>query len=239
MTSYIRLLLIIFAAINFFNLSAKETYCYKLTVSSDPSIKTGGVQFISFIGDQCYESSYNGIKIHEGKLNKNSYLSSSNKIVYTGKCFCGSGAKFEFSPDKTSLTVISKVGHYFRFIKIFPPKGIKTCDYVMDDETSPNSNHYDGYGAGTNHAPAYNSSSESYHNNSSYQTNRHTSQTAPRKCAYCNGTGRIEKNDNAPASFGNDRPKQKCTECGKWYDPDVFTHYHQQCRHCDGTGYVK
>lgn len=56
------------------------------------------------------------------------------------------------------------------------------------------------------------------------------------KCPYCNGTGRIERNDNAPASFGLSKANKKCNECGKIYDPTVFNHYHVQCGHCGGTG---
>lgn len=59
------------------------------------------------------------------------------------------------------------------------------------------------------------------------------------KCAYCNGTGRIERNDNAPASFGQSKAKKKCNECGKIYDPTIFNHYHVQCGHCGGTGNTK
>lgn len=59
------------------------------------------------------------------------------------------------------------------------------------------------------------------------------------KCAYCNGTGRIERNDNAPASFGQSKANKKCNECGKIYDPTVFNHYHVQCGHCGGTGNAK
>lgn len=55
-------------------------------------------------------------------------------------------------------------------------------------------------------------------------------------CSYCNGAGVVEKNDNAPSTFGNRKPKQQCKECGKWYDPNLFIHYHQICRHCNGTG---
>lgn len=89
----------------------------------------------------------------------------------------------------------------------------------------------------------YNNSSPNYNNNGSsgsYNSSSTSPQTSgKRKCAYCNGTGTIEKNDNAPASFGQNRSRQKCQTCGKWYDPTVFTHYHQQCRHCGGTGYAK
>jgi len=51
--------------------------------------------------------------------------------------------------------------------------------------------------------------------------------------------GSIEKNDNASANFGIGRPKQRCNECGKLYDPNVFNHYHVNCRHCGGTGFAR
>lgn len=88
----------------------------------------------------------------------------------------------------------------------------------------------------------YNNSSSTTYNNSSSSNNSGNTNTQPSrqfKCAYCNGTGTIEKNDNAPASFGQSKPRQQCPTCGKWYDPNVFVHYHQQCRHCGGTGYAK
>ena len=79
------------------------------------------------------------------------------------------------------------------------------------------------------------------YNNASSGTGRSSSTQPVRKfkCAYCNGKGRIERNDNAPASFGQSKAKKKCNECGKVYDPTVFNHYHVQCGHCGGTGNTK
>ena len=56
------------------------------------------------------------------------------------------------------------------------------------------------------------------------------------RCTWCNGTGKVVKNDNAPANFGISKPKQRCPECGEIYDPNVRNHYHQTCSHCHGTG---
>ena len=84
-------------------------------------------------------------------------------------------------------------------------------------------------------------SSNNYYNNGGSSTNGHSNSQSARKfkCAYCNGSGRIERNDNAPASFGQSRANKKCNECGKIYDPTVFNHYHVQCGHCGGTGNAK
>lgn len=83
--------------------------------------------------------------------------------------------------------------------------------------------------------PNTSSQNSDNYNNDNYKTQP----TRQFKCAYCNGAGRIERNDNAPASFGQTRAKKKCTECGKIYDPTVFNHYHIQCGHCGGTGNAK
>ena len=75
---------------------------------------------------------------------------------------------------------------------------------------------------------------------SSYSSNNSNTQSSSKyKCAYCNGTGQVVKNDPAPPSFGIDQPKKTCPTCGNWYDPTVSVHYHQKCIHCGGTGYPK
>lgn len=109
----------------------------------------------------------------------------------------------------------------------YSPYGFDTFVYPMsmNGDPTPHNNSQSNY---------YNSSSSS--SSGSYNSSKQTSRRS--KCAYCNN-GMIEKNDNAPATYGTSRPKKKCPTCGKWYDPNVFNHYHQQCRHCGGTGYAK
>ena len=88
----------------------------------------------------------------------------------------------------------------------------------------------------------HNVSQSNYTNNSSSgnsnSTNSSTQSTTKFKCAYCKD-GWIEKNDNASATYGINKPKKKCTICGIWYDPNVRIHYHVQCSHCGGSGYAK
>ncbi len=115
------------------------------------------------------------------------------------------------------------------------PYGLDTFVYPMSMNGDPTP-HNDSYNN------SYNNSQSNYHNSSSSSSSgSHNSSTQPSrkyKCAYCNN-GMIEKNDPAPPSFGIDQPKKKCPTCGKWYDPTVSVHYHQQCHHCGGTGYAK
>lgn len=115
------------------------------------------------------------------------------------------------------------------------PYGLDTFVYPMSMNGDPTP-HNDSYNN------SYNNSQSNYHNSSSSSSSgSQSSSTQPSrkyKCAYCNN-GMIEKNDPAPPSFGIDQPKKKCPTCGKWYDPTVSVHYHQQCHHCGGTGYAK
>ncbi len=242
MTSYVNkriiplVVLIIFSACI---VNAKETLCYKSIESSDPNIKVGAIQFISFIGDQCYESDVNGTSVKNGIMQKNGYQSSRNIAVYNGTCFCGSGAKFEFNVDKSVLTVTSKNKRVYKFKKIPKPQGVTTCSIIRKhNDNGDGGNPY--YYVDNGNSPTYYPNAGSSNNNSNNNnTNTKNYIQTSRKCAYCNGTGQITKNDNAPANFGIDKPRQRCSTCGEWYNPNVFNHYHIRCSHCRGTGSAK
>lgn len=220
--------------------NGKETICYRLIESSDPAVKIGSIQFISFIGDQCYESDINGISVKNGIMRKNEYQSNRNNTVYNGACFCGSEAKFGISADKSSLMVTSKNGKKFLFKRTAPPRGIDTCSLIREQSERINE-------AAECNSHLYNNSINSNEGNHSQSDNCASNKTpnsnnqiqSKRKCAFCNGKGSITKNDNAPANFGIDKPRKQCPTCGEWYNPNVFVHYHQNCSHCGGTGYAR
>lgn len=57
------------------------------------------------------------------------------------------------------------------------------------------------------------------------------------KCPWCNGTGRIAKNDHVPQYGMNSYDKYvKCPECGTTYNAVYTNHYHLNCGKCGGTG---
>lgn len=230
-------------AFSFLCASGKETICYKLINSSDSSIKTGAIQFISFIGDQCYESDFNGISVKNGILNKNRYQSNNLKTVYNGSCFCGENAKFEFNSNKQILYVRSKNGNHYEFQKAEKPKNVTTCSLIRinNDPMSPEPN-IDGnliHNYCTTISSNNNSSNSSNNSSNDNREDSYDKIPSKRRCNYCNGSGQIVKNDNASATFGIDRPKKQCPTCGLWYDPGAFFHYHQKCYHCNGTGIAK
>jgi len=239
MTSYVsRILVLSVMCFCSFSSFGKETCCYKLIETSDSNVKVGAFQFISFIGDQCYESNSNGVSVKNGTLNRNSYKSSNGTIVYDGACFCGSGASFEFKNNKSELTVTSATKKTYRFRKTSKPQGVETCSLIRSHSANGTYTDYDYGGNFINNTVSsdYNNSNNS-NNSQSSNYNSHSSQK--HRCVYCNGTGQMTKNDNAPANFGNDRPRTQCSTCGEWYDPDVFIHYHIRCRHCGGSGFAK
>lgn len=232
-----RIIVSIFSLFFSFFAFGKEINCYILISSTDQDVKMGAIQFISFIGDQCYESDANGVSVKNGTLHKNVYKSSQNIVVYTGTCFCGSGASFEFIEDKNVLIVKSKIRKTYKFKKIEKPNGVFTCSLLRTHNDNENS--YDFVNNGCNYPNSSNSTTD-YNTNSPNNSQKSNSSTTPkRRCVYCNGTGLITKNENAPTNFGIDRPRKQCSTCGEWYDPDVFNHFHIRCRHCSGTGYAK
>lgn len=217
---------------------------YKLTKIEDygkvESRCTGG-QFIKINKNVCFDSDVHGNSVGNGKLYRD-VKNSSSHIIYIGNSFHGN-SKYIFSQDYKSLIV--EITPKFRYIYRLatPPTDVTTCTLIKSGNNgSPNpvANPYpiqNGYNNGYNVNQSGSSNSNANSNSSSNSNTNNSTQKF--KCAYCNGTGMIEKNDNAPASFGQNRPRQQCPTCGKWYDPTVFTHYHQQCRHCGGTGYAK
>lgn len=57
------------------------------------------------------------------------------------------------------------------------------------------------------------------------------------RCPWCNGTGRITKNDHVPQyGLSNYNIEVKCNECGTTFNKTYTNHYHLNCGHCGGTG---
>ena len=75
----------------------------------------------------------------------------------------------------------------------------------------------------------------SYRNNTNSKTNNNYSS----RCSWCNGTGRITKNDHV-TQYGLNKVTVdvKCTECGITYCSTYTNHYHLNCGKCGGTGKV-
>lgn len=76
--------------------------------------------------------------------------------------------------------------------------------------------------------------------NNQLTENNNTTQLNKQKCYFCNGTGRIAKNDRVPQYTSNDYVvKTRCEECGLEYYSTYTNHYHLTCGQCGGSGYMR
>lgn len=96
-----------------------------------------------------------------------------------------------------------------------------------------NTSNYSNYSSGSGN---YNNASSSSSNNSNS-----SSQTSiqRRKCSFCNnGREMIERSINVYTN-GIKVNQKSCSECGRTYDANQWAHFHQQCSHCRGKGYIE
>ena len=220
------------------SVSAQNVYYYKLTKSKIDGIVSSNVsggQFICIYDGVCFDCDINGNGIGNGQLNKKS---EGEFVVYFGDSYYGNSSYYKFDKTFSKLNVISSNGEIYAYVKTTPPKGVTTSTLIKK--------HYNGGNghSSSNYDPIIdieqsNNLTNTNSDNNSQNGNRPSNNPQKRKCVYCNGTGQITKNDDAPANFGTERPRQRCSTCGEWYNPNVFTHYHIRCRHCGGTGFSK
>lgn len=237
-------LMFVISALSVIIADAQNTEYYKLYKIEEHGktiSKCDGGQFIKISKNICYDVDSDGNDVGNGKLYREVNNNTINNI-YLGDSYHGK-ARYIFSTDYSNL-IVEINPHYKYFYRKSPiHQGVFTCSLIKRNSINGSSNSVD-----VNINAQWNSNQGiSNSNNNNFQrndvNNNSNSSTSPVqrkfKCAYCNGTGRIEKNDNAPASFGLEKSKKQCPECGKWYDPSVFVHYHIECRHCGGTGLMK
>lgn len=108
--------------------------------------------------------------------------------------------------------------------------------------TYPTTSAYSSWNSGNYATTSYSSTGSSYSSGgttttSTTRSSTSSSSSAGRKCAYCNGTGKVKKYYSTP-TFGLPETKKHCSECGEDYYPSNG-HSHVHCSNCRGTGYVR
>ena len=239
----ISLLVAVMAGICIPAITAQTTNYYVLTKIIDygkESTKCNGGQFIKIGKNICYDVDAKGNDIGNGKLYRD-ISGGSNDNVYVGDSYHGK-SRYLFSSDYSTLTVEINPHYKYIYKKTVAPSGIYTCSLIKKQNNGTSNPPINVYDNNVYVNSGYTQGGNGQSLNTTGNSNSSSSATQPArkfKCPYCNGTGRIEKNDNAPASFGQSKANKKCSECDKIYDPTVFNHYHVQCGHCGGTGYNK
>lgn len=138
-------------------------------------------------------------------------------------------------------TDFQRMGYNFDFNTFQQMPSFQGMDFnnINWDATVPyDLNNYSGgwndmpmyeYDSGSSLGSGSGSSSGSGGNTSTGSSNRY-------KCSYCKN-GRIEVHDTSVPTFGLAEGQKYCDECGRSWHASI-NHYHKQCYHCNGTGYV-
>ena len=216
--------------------ASQETYYYKLKrciIEGVSSTDVTGGQFVSFIGNVCYESDSQGRGVGHGTLQYKQEYTKNGIIFYWGNSFYGKETAFRFNEDKTILNVTSSAGNTYIYSRCIPPDGVTTCSLIRKPLN------------GNNEMP-------SCQENQGYILHPLNDYTPPldngktlktmeirykEKCHNCRGKGSTIHN-TYPPTFGLPPTNVWCSECGKYYSSDVG-HSHVPCRYCRGTGEVE
>lgn len=236
MNKFIALIVALFISMS---TNAQVTNYYALTkkISGETqSTNVSGGQFISFLGDICYESNRKGVGVGHGTLQLNRNYSNAKFKLYMGKSYWGNNATFKFKSDLTVLNVVLENGDVYVYKKSTAPSSATTCSLIRKKERGgisadgvynpiwPNKSSNGGFPSGST---AVNTEHE--------QTLPSRKQTTKHTCHLCNGSRRIVK-DTYPPLYGSSDYQIKCGECGGTFMRSTG-HTHITCPQCHGKGY--
>ena len=205
------------------------------------STNVSGGQFITFMGDICYESNKKGIGVGHGTLKLNTSYSNSNYKVYMGCSYWGQNAIFKFKSDLSTLNVVLENGDVYVYRKQTAPPSVTTCSLIRGKSSSSGSGSYTSSSSPTyqNNNPTYTPSggnNNSGNSGGNSNTNRNNNNRQRRECSLCHGKRRIVRNSSVP-TYGNDS-RVRCNECGGYFMRSTG-HSHVTCTLCHGRGYLE
>lgn len=214
-----------------------QTYYYKLTKKIEAGnvyTNTAGGQFITFLGNTCYESDKDGRNVGNGELTYNPHYSKKLKI-YLGTSYFGNNAKFKFTQDRNLLNVETSDGRIYVYKKQRAPSSVTTCSLIRKNKNSNLAS--EGY-IHVNPMPDYDGTySENGATTTPIQNENTTNKRQQTKytCSLCHGKRRIVK-DTYPALYGTKDYQVRCNECGGYFLRSTG-HTHITCPQCHGKGY--
>ena len=217
--------------------SAQDVRYYQLSstrIGGTTNKNVSGGQFITFVSDLCFESTSKGVGVGHGTLTRNNNYSNSQYTTYQGSSYWGSSTTFKFNADKSVLNVVLDNGDIYVYKRATPPAGVTTCSLIRQRSSSSSS----GY-TPTPTYPVQPYPQQQYPQQPTPQAQPQPSPSQPTRqkrreaCSWCNGKGKVIKDDAFTLSLGD---KKYCSECGQ----TVFAgHYHAPCPYCNGKGYTE
>lgn len=225
--------------ISLFPSNSQTTYYYKLKrsiIEGVSSTEVKGGQFVSFIGNVCYESDSQGKGVGHGSLQRKDEYSKNGILFYFGESYYGKGTSFRFNGDKTILNVTTSSGDTYVYSQCSPPKGVTTCSLIRKPTTGGNTvlPYQDN---STYISPQQNNCIPDNSTPESGKTLKTKEIRYKEKCHNCGGKGNTIYN-TYPPTFGLPSTNVWCSECGRYYSSDIG-HSHVSCRYCHGTGEIE
>lgn len=199
------------------------------------STKVSGGQFITFIGDVCYESDVKSIGVGHGSLKLNKSYTNSNFKVYTGNSFWGDGAVFKFKTDLSVLNVILEDGDVYVYKKQPAPPSVTTCSLIRKKGSSDYGSSYIPINPVTSYDGTYSGTGTTTTPVRNQNGTKRKQQPAKHTCPLCHGAKRIVRDTYTPL-YGTEDYRVRCSECGEYFMRSTG-HTHITCPQCHGRGY--
>lgn len=212
----------------------QNTYYYKLTkaiINGTINTNVSGGQFITFVGEICFESDKKGLGVGNGKLNFSKTFSTPKFNIYVGESFYGF-VTFKFNQNRSILNIIDKNDNIYVYKRQVAPASVLTSSLIKKRENNRLNSERIANTGGIYFVPnnganinqisnGANSISNSVECNTSgcyhsktYQKDCHLC-LGSGKCRTCNGTHRIlNPLTNEYQSCPNCKPDGLCSACG-------------------------
>lgn len=230
----IKHILVFFAIIISLGTSAQDVKYYKLTrtrINGVDERNVSGGQFITFVGNRCFESSKSGVGVNHGVLVRNDNYSNSQYTTYQGSSYWGSSTTFKFNADKSVLNVVLDNGDIYVYKRATPPAGVKTCSLIRKPSSNGGSSSGGYIPAGGQPPSTYTPQPTPNNNNSRHNNPSPRYEERTYTCTYCHGKGTVTDCDSSIPDFsGNGK---YCSECGRHVP---MCHIHKRCPSCGGKG---
>lgn len=214
-----------------------QTFYYKLTkkiVGEDVYTNTSGGQFITFVGNKCYESDKYGSNVGNGELKYDLYYSKKYKI-YLGTSYFGNEVKFKFSQDLNLLNVVTKDGRIYVYKKQPAPSSVTTCSLIRKKGSSGSGSGYIPVNPVTSYGGTYSGTATTTSPVRNQNGTKRKQQPAKHTCPLCHGAKRIVRDTYTPL-YGTEDYRVRCSECGEYFMRSTG-HTHITCPQCHGRGY--